>query len=80
MPPLPGSVSETVIGPDVAIKGDRVVLVSRSAIPAARAARVVDATGKIVAPGFIDMHAHIDPLMQLLGAESAARRRTSCNA
>lgn len=59
---------------DVALKGDRIALVSRQPIPASRGARVVDATRKIVAPGFIDMHAHIDPLLQLLGAESAVRQ------
>jgi len=59
---------------DVAIKGDRVVLISRSAIPASRAARTIDASGKIVAPGFIDMHAHIDPLPSLPGMESAIRQ------
>src|SRR5262245_14055233 len=59
---------------DVALKGDRIVLVSREPIAAARASRIVDATGKIVAPGFIDMHAHLDPLPTLLGAESAARQ------
>jgi len=59
---------------DVALKGDRVALVSRTPIAANRAARVVDASNKIVAPGFIDMHAHLDPLMRLLGAESAVRQ------
>jgi N-acyl-D-amino-acid deacylase len=59
---------------DVALKGDRIALVSRDPISAARAARLIDATGKIVAPGFIDMHAHIDPLPNLTGAESAVRQ------
>jgi N-acyl-D-amino-acid deacylase len=59
---------------DVALKGDRIALVSREPISAARAARLIDATGRIVAPGFIDMHAHLDPLPNLLGAESAARQ------
>ncbi|MGH7680124.1 MAG: N-acyl-D-amino-acid deacylase family protein [Gemmatimonadaceae bacterium] len=59
---------------DVALKGDRIALVSRSPIPGSRAVRTIEATGKIVSPGFIDMHAHLDPLMQLLGAESAARQ------
>jgi N-acyl-D-amino-acid deacylase len=59
---------------DVAIKGDRVVQVSRTTIAANRASRVVDATGKIVSPGFIDMHAHLDPLPNLPGMESAVRQ------
>ena len=59
---------------DVALKGDRIALVSRTPLPGSRATRTIDATGKIVSPGFIDMHAHIDPLPQLLGAESAVRQ------
>lgn len=59
---------------DVAIKGDKIALVSRAPIDARRATRVVDASGQIVAPGFIDIHAHLDPLPQLPGAESAVRQ------
>ncbi len=59
---------------DVALKGDRVALVSRSAVDPRRAGRVIAAAGRIVAPGFIDMHAHLDPLPQLPGAESAVRQ------
>jgi N-acyl-D-aspartate/D-glutamate deacylase len=44
---------------DVAIRGDRIVRVERSGIPADQAAMVLDAEGLIVAPGFIDNHAHI---------------------
>jgi N-acyl-D-amino-acid deacylase len=57
---------------DVAITGDRVALVSRTAIPRSSAKRVIDAAGRIVAPGFIDLHAHLEPLPQLPGARSAA--------
>jgi N-acyl-D-amino-acid deacylase len=56
---------------DVAISGDRVTLISRAPIPRDRAARVIDATGRIVAPGFIDLHAHLEPLPELPGARSA---------
>jgi N-acyl-D-amino-acid deacylase len=59
---------------DVALKGDRIALVSRTPIARNRAARRIDATNRIVAPGFIDMHAHLDPLPQLPGAESAVRQ------
>jgi len=42
---------------DVAIQGDRIVAVGH--LPAgATAARVIDARGKYVAPGFIDPHSH----------------------
>lgn len=44
---------------DVAITGDRIAAVSRDTIPQARARAVLDATGLIVAPGFIDNHTHV---------------------
>ncbi len=59
---------------DVAVRGDRVVRVSREPLPASSADRVIDATGKVVAPGFIDLHAHLDPLLRLPGAESHLRQ------
>ncbi|MBX3565143.1 MAG: amidohydrolase family protein [Sphingomonas sp.] len=43
---------------DVAIRGDRIVSVSRHANVIA--ARVIDAKGMIVAPGFIDPHTHME--------------------
>ena len=59
---------------DVAVRGDRIAVVSRERIAASRARRVIDATGLIVAPGFIDLHAHLDPLPDLPGMESAVRQ------
>ncbi len=59
---------------DVAIRGDRIVAVSRSDIERAGAARVIDVTGKIVAPGFIDIHSHLEPLLRLPAGESKARQ------
>src|SRR5688500_3658839 len=59
---------------DIAIKGDRIAAISATPIPRAQAARVIDATGKTVTPGFIDMHAHLDPLLRLPLAESALRQ------
>jgi len=43
---------------DVAIKGGRIAEVGLLA--GAGAAAVIDATGLVVAPGFIDMHSHAD--------------------
>ena len=43
---------------DVAVEGDRIAAVAPSLT--GEAARVVDATGKVVTPGFIDMHSHSD--------------------
>jgi N-acyl-D-amino-acid deacylase len=43
---------------DLAIKDGRIVALGK--IDPQRAARTVDATGKIVAPGFIDVHTHIE--------------------
>ncbi len=43
---------------DVAIRGERVVAVEP--LPHAQAARLIDASGMVVAPGFIDMHSHAD--------------------
>ena len=56
---------------DVAISGDRVVLVSRTPLDRSRATRVIDARGLIVAPGFIDLHAHLEPLLEMPDAKSA---------
>ena len=59
---------------DVAITGDRIAAVSRTSSPATSARRTIDATGLIVAPGFIDLHAHIEPLLRMPDAESHVRQ------
>ncbi len=43
---------------DVGIKGERIKVIGM--LDNATSAKVIDASGKIVAPGFIDMHGHTD--------------------
>jgi dihydroorotase/N-acyl-D-amino-acid deacylase len=59
---------------DVAVTGNRIVRVSRSPIDAREAKRTIDARGLIVAPGFIDLHAHLEPLPQMPDAQSHVRQ------
>src|SRR5215475_1451751 len=46
-----------IAGGDVLIEGDRIVAVGKDLDGSA--ARIVDATGKIVMPGFVDVHNHL---------------------
>ena len=48
---------------DLIIRGDRIEDVG--SFPGARAARVIDAQGLAVAPGFIDVHTHLDFFLTL---------------
>ena len=43
---------------DVGVKGDRIVAVGEVR---AKGAMEIDADGKVLAPGFIDIHTHYDP-------------------
>ncbi len=46
---------------DVAVVGDRIVAVGKNLLArGARATRVIDARGKLVTPGFVDIHTHYD--------------------
>ena len=58
---------------DVAIEGDRIVAVGQLGdVPAGR---VIDATGLVVSPGFIDLHTHSDmPLLADGTAQSKVRQ------
>lgn len=58
---------------DIGVKRDRIAAVGR--LGDARAARVIEATGLVVAPGFIDLHTHSDsPLLEDGHAESKVRQ------
>ncbi len=54
-----GQVADGTGGPrvraDVAITGDRIVYVGRAPVTAKR---IIEAAGKVISPGFIDMHSH----------------------
>ncbi len=49
---------------DVLVKGDTIAAIDTQPRADAIAARVIDAAGRTLAPGFIDMHAHGDPIEQ----------------
>jgi N-acyl-D-amino-acid deacylase len=57
---------------DVGIKDGHIARLG--VLTKAMAARRIDATGLAVAPGFIDLHAHIEPIERLPGAESSVRQ------
>jgi N-acyl-D-amino-acid deacylase len=44
---------------DVGVRGDRIVFVGNATAGRVQAARTIDAKGLVVAPGFIDPHAHV---------------------
>ncbi len=44
---------------DVAVQGDRIVRVTREGLPRDSGRRALEASGLVVAPGFIDQHAHV---------------------
>ena len=56
---------------DVAIRAGRIVRIGRVAPD--RAAKVIDARGQIVAPGFIDVHTHVESIYSLPAAENFIR-------
>ena len=72
-----GSVLDGSGGPaqrlDVGIRGDRIAQMS-AGLDTLGAGRVIDATGLVVAPGFVDLHTHLDPLHRLPDAESHVRQ------
>ena len=59
---------------DVAVLNDQIVAVSAVPLDPGLSREVIDATGKIVSPGFVDIHTHLDPLLTLPGGESHVRQ------
>ena len=61
------------IAADIAISGDRIVRIAAQ-IDSTEARTVIDATGLIVAPGFIEPHAHISDIASHPDAENFLRQ------
>ncbi|HRO26074.1 MAG TPA: amidohydrolase family protein [Luteimonas sp.] len=49
---------------DLLVRGDRIERIGRIARRSARGARIVEGGGRVLAPGFIDLHTHGNPLEQ----------------
>jgi dihydroorotase/N-acyl-D-amino-acid deacylase len=58
---------------DIAVKNGRIAAIGR--LPNASAARIVDATGRVVTPGFIDLHTHSDVSLLADGAAQSKVRQ-----
>lgn len=57
---------------DVAVNGETIVKIASNL--KGTSDREIDATGLVVAPGFIDVHAHLEPLKMMPAAESHVRQ------
>lgn len=57
---------------DIGIVGDKIV--SMGDLSKASSRRTIDASNHVVAPGFIDLHVHLDPILKLLDCESHIRQ------
>ena len=57
---------------DIGIVADTIVAIGDLAVHTSK--REIDAMEWAVSPGFIDLHAHLDPIMQLSNCESAIRQ------
>ncbi|MBB6324864.1 N-acyl-D-aspartate/D-glutamate deacylase [Algoriphagus iocasae] len=56
---------------DIGIKGDQIIAIGEID---QNADKIIDATGLAVSPGFIDMHTHLEPIMELPLAESLLKQ------
>lgn len=59
---------------DVGVRNGRIYIIARDGLPRDGAARILDAKGLVVSPGFIDLHAHIEPILRMPDAESHVRQ------
>ncbi len=57
---------------DIGIIGTRIEKIGD--LSNSTASTIIDASGLAVAPGFIDMHAHLDPILELSNCKSAIRQ------
>lgn len=57
---------------DIGIIGDKIVTIGTIKNPKSK--RVIDANGLVVSPGFIDLHAHLEPIFTLSDCESHVRQ------
>ena len=57
---------------DVGVRGDQIVALG--SLSDKTAPRVINATGLVVSPGFIDLHAHLEPIFSLSDCESHVRQ------
>ncbi|NBQ59322.1 MAG: hypothetical protein EBU32_13295 [Opitutaceae bacterium] len=66
------SADTPLVAADIGISGDRIVALAPHLTGPAK--RTIDAAGLVVSPGFIDLHAHIEPLPEDRAAQSALRQ------
>ena len=59
---------------DVAITKDRVASIDPNGISSDQAIRTIDISGMVIAPGFIDIHSHLEPLLRLPTSETKLRQ------
>ncbi|MDX5338706.1 MAG: D-aminoacylase [Cyclobacteriaceae bacterium] len=57
---------------DIGIKGDRILAIGD--LKRKKSTETIDAAGLVVAPGFIDMHTHLEPIKELPQMESLVRQ------
>ncbi len=57
---------------DIGIIDDRIVHIGK--ISPNSDTEIIDATGLVVSPGFVDIHAHLDPILELSNCESHIRQ------